>query len=165
MKTQFLLLLFYLVLLMTSYGQDEKRNHFGINLSFSASNQFTYLEYERFVGKHASISPRIGFYKYKMEYEDGYVETGEGPGIGFSFRWHFGKKPAEGFFVGAGMDTYADLIFIPQFQAGYHIPLGKSMYLQPILSFGKLFTLDSVNDEMDKVPGFFRGGFTFGFRF
>lgn len=174
MKTRYIFLIYFLTVSIVSNGQKEERNHFGINLSLATNNQFTYLEYERFIGKHISISPRVGFYKYKKDDEYGMQETGKGLGVGFSFRWHFGNKPIQGFFLGAGSDlfiyNYLGYVFWEaalalQLQAGYNIPLGKSMYLKPIIEFGDRTKLDVYDEEVETNTGFFRGGFTFGVRF
>ncbi len=130
MKTSLLFFILSLTPYMSSYSQEEKRNHFGINLSITNNNNFTYLEYERFLGKHISIAPRVGLFIQK---EDNYgiEESGNGIGAGFSFRWHFGQKPAQGFFLGSGMDVYIynysgyvywESEMAVYLQAGYHIP-------------------------------------------
>jgi hypothetical protein len=172
MKTSILFLILSLTISISSYSQKEKRNHLGVNLSLANNNNFTYLEYERFLGKHISIAPRVGLFTQKEEHY-GNEESGKGLGAGFSFRWHFGQKPAQGFFLGTGVDVYIynylgyfywDSQIAAYLQAGYHIPLGKSFYLQPIIAVGESTKVESFEGE-DTSSGFFRGGFTFGIRF
>jgi outer membrane protein OmpA-like peptidoglycan-associated protein len=166
--------------------QSGKRNSIGFSALGSpnvagTSAKVISFEFEHFSNEKNSIAVRVEYLGYSDDNNSsGYTETGDGIGVGFSFKHFFSSKPYQGFYIGPAIEVgvfraspeivggKSTMIgIIPNLIAGYRFNLGNSFSVTPSIMLGYRVGVTMGNaGGVDSQSGPFVGvGGKFSWRF